>query len=296
MKLVAAIPADWTDAQLLVRVLSNQDVAWTELVRRYRALIFRCITKVTGRAGGRGGIDVDEIFADVMMQLVRDDMHKLRIYDASRGSKLSSWIGMISINATYDYLRAAGRRPYVVPEGGSNALGSWGYLGCIDELDAQLAALPPAPTTVVYACGSGGTGAGLVVGAARRGWDARGWRVAGVNVCDDRAYFVAAIGRIAADMHARWILPPVAPADIYIVDGHVGLGYARSRPEELATLRTTAARDGLILDPVYTGKAFHGLCTELARDPRRFGARVVFLHTGGVFGLFADGVGPALLS
>jgi len=193
-------------------------------------------------------------------------------------------------------LRAAGRRPYVVPEGGSNALGSWGYLGCIDELDAQLAALPPAPTTVIYACGSGGTGAGLVVGAARRGWDARGWRVAGVNVCDDRAYFVAAIGRIAADMHARWILPPVAPADIDIVDGHVGLGYARSRPEELATLRTTAARDGLILDPVYTGKAFHGLCTELARDPRRFGARVVFLHTGGVFGLFADGVGPALLS
>jgi len=117
MKLVAAIPADWTDAQLLVRVLSNQDVAWTELVRRYRALIYRCITKVTGRAGGRGGIDVDEIFADVMMQLVRDDMHKLRIYDASRGSKLSSWIGMISINATYDYLRAAGRRPLLTTDG-----------------------------------------------------------------------------------------------------------------------------------------------------------------------------------
>jgi len=106
-------------------------------------------------------------------------------------------------------------------------------------------------------------------------------------VCDDRAYFVDAIGRIAADMIARWTLPiAVGPDDIDIVDGHVGRGYAKSRPEELATIRDLCRRDGLVLDPVYTGKAFHGVVTELARDRARFGERIVFVHTGGVFGLF----------
>lgn len=108
---VSKNPADWSDRDLLSRVLRNDARGWNELVRRYRALIFRCITKVTGRYGTVGGADVDEIFAEVMMQLVRDDMHKLRMYNPARGTKLGSWIGMISINAAYDYLRSAGRRP-----------------------------------------------------------------------------------------------------------------------------------------------------------------------------------------
>jgi D-cysteine desulfhydrase len=183
--------------------------------------------------------------------------------------------------------RAAGRTPYVIPEGGSSATGSWGYVAAAYELADDLAALPPRPTTIVYACGSGGTGAGLVLGAALSGLTARGVRVAGVNVCDDRPYFVAAIRRICDELTRRWPLGvTITDDDIDIVDGHVGLGYARTRPEELATLRDVARRDGVVLDPVYTGKAFHGVVTELARDPARFGERVVFVHTGGIFGLF----------
>jgi D-cysteine desulfhydrase len=188
--------------------------------------------------------------------------------------------------AEADRQRAAGRTPYVIPEGGSNAMGSWGYIGAAHELAADLAALPPRPTTVIYACGSGGTGAGLILGAKQVGLAAR---VAGVNVCDDRDYFVHAIGRICDDFLARWpIGVTVREADIELVDGHVGRGYARSRPEELATIRDLARRDGVILDPVYTGKAFHGVVTELARDRGRFGERIVFIHTGGIFGLFGD--------
>jgi len=187
-------------------------------------------------------------------------------------------------------VRRAGDRPYVVPEGGSNALGSWGYIRAMHELadDLQGIAAPDHPVTVVYACGSGGTGAGLILGAKLLGLAARGIRVAGVNVCDDRAYFVETIGRICADAEARWQLGAnVTEADIEIVDGHVGRGYAKSRPEELATIRDVCRSDGVVLDPVYTGKAFHGLVTELAADPARFGAAVAFLHTGGLFGLFA---------
>ena len=196
-----------------------------------------------------------------------------------------------------EQLARAGRTPYLIPEGGSNAVGAWGYLRAAAELDADLARLPPRPTTVVYACGSGGTGAGLVLGAALLGWKERGIRVCGVNVCDDRDYFVRVIQQICRDFEARWPLgTAIGEADIDIADGHVGLGYARSRPEELRGIVDLARREALILDPVYTGKAFHGLCAELDRDRGRFGQRIIFLHTGGIFGLFpaADQLAPLL--
>ena len=111
-------PVDWTDEELLANVLRNQGMAWAELVRRYRALIYRCISKVTLRyAPTLASADMDEIYAEVMIQLVRDDMHKLRIYDPTRGAKLGSWIGMLAVNAAYDYLRSAGRRPILNREG-----------------------------------------------------------------------------------------------------------------------------------------------------------------------------------
>ncbi|MDX2090461.1 MAG: D-cysteine desulfhydrase family protein [Kofleriaceae bacterium] len=187
-------------------------------------------------------------------------------------------------------VRAAGGRPYIVPEGGSNALGSWGYIRAMRELadDLQDIASPAHPVTVVYACGSGGTGAGLVMGAKLLRLAERGIRVAGVNVCDDRAYFLDAIGKICADSDARWGLGlDITADDIDIVDGHVGLGYAKSRSEELATIRDVCRTDGVVLDPVYTGKAFHGVVTELRANPSRFGAAVAFIHTGGMLGLFA---------
>src|SRR5688572_13149353 len=96
-------PADWTERQLLRRVLLSSDQAWSELPKRYRALIYRCITKVTVRYARLASADLDEIFADVLMNLLRDDMRKLRLYSPSRGTKLGSWIGMISINSAYDY-------------------------------------------------------------------------------------------------------------------------------------------------------------------------------------------------
>jgi D-cysteine desulfhydrase len=112
-------------------------------------------------------------------------------------------------------------------------------------------------------------------------------RLIGVNVCDNRDYFVRTIAGICAEFAAHFPgAPSVVPGEIEILDGFVGLGYARSRPEELSTLRDLARREGLILDPVYTGKAFHALICELERDRGVFGERVVFLHTGGIFGLF----------
>jgi len=105
-------PSEWTERQLLRRVLVQEERAWVELIRRYRALIYRCITRVLGKYGPAfTSGDVDEVYADVLMNLLRDDMRKLRMYNPQRGTKLGSWIGMISINTTYDFLRGSGRRP-----------------------------------------------------------------------------------------------------------------------------------------------------------------------------------------
>jgi D-cysteine desulfhydrase len=184
-------------------------------------------------------------------------------------------------------LSDVGRRPYVIPEGGSNSIGSWGYVRAFEELAADLAALGPARrTTIVYACGSGGTGAGLIVGSRLLGKDVR---IVGINVCDDRPYFVNAIGNAIEDMiRNHWLkIRFNRERDIEILEGYVGRGYAQSRPEELAQIAELARNEGILLDPVYTGKAFYGLTSELRKNPGSFGDRVVFVHTGGIFGLFA---------
>ncbi|MEM9493998.1 MAG: pyridoxal-phosphate dependent enzyme, partial [Myxococcota bacterium] len=161
----------------------------------------------------------------------------------------------------------------------------------------QLADLPARPTTVIYASGSGGTGAGLLLGSKLLDWSARDIRVTGICVCDNRQYFVDIIHRICSEFDQQFNTgADVSTEDIDIIDRYVGLGYGKSQPAELEVLRDLARREAIVLDPVYTGKAFYGLVEELRRDPTRFGQRVVFVHTGGIFGLFpaADKLAPLL--
>lgn len=184
-----------------------------------------------------------------------------------------------------------GRRGYVIPEGGSNGLGCLGYLRCIDELRQQIPD-PQKPLTIVSAVGSGGTLAGLRLGVALADLP---WRVVGVNVCDDRTYFQARVHEILQEAAALLRRPKAqalasAPmTDTEICDGYVGRGYALSQPKELALLVAVARKSGLLFDPVYTGKAFYGMVSELRKDPACFGSRIVFLHSGGLFGLLPLG-------
>ena len=185
-------------------------------------------------------------------------------------------------------LRKIGRNPYVIPEGASNALGAWGYIRAAEELANDLANLPDntyQPWTIINATGSGGTSAGLILGTHMLGLNTR---VVSINVCDDREYFVQVIGEICENAIANYQLdiPFSRERDIEIIDGYVGRGYALSQPEELSLLRDVARTEGIFLDPVYTGKAFFGMTQELSHNPDRFGDRIVFMHTGGIFGLF----------
>jgi RNA polymerase sigma-70 factor (ECF subfamily) len=109
--MVALVEGMTSDQDLLEDVLRGDGRAWQELLRRYRGLIYRCIARVIARGGFRGRADMDEVYAEILLQLVRDDMRKLRAYDPGRGVKLGTWIGMIAGNAAYDFLRGAARRP-----------------------------------------------------------------------------------------------------------------------------------------------------------------------------------------
>ena len=185
-------------------------------------------------------------------------------------------------------LRNQGRKPYIIPEGASNALGAWGYIRASEEIGRDLEGLPGGAdrqTTIIHATGSGGTTAGLILGKLLLDLNVR---VVGVNVCDDHQYFVKAIGEICEGLisHYGLNLTFSRDRDIEIVDGYVGRGYALSRPEELGFIRDVAREEGIFLDPVYTGKAFFGMAKELEKDSQCFGNRIVFLHTGGIFGLF----------
>ena len=184
-------------------------------------------------------------------------------------------------------LSGRGKVGYIIPEGGSNQLGSWGYVKGMEEIANDLIALGAGgggETTVLSATGSGGTTAGLLLGARLLDLDLR---VTGINVCDDKDYFVAEIGRICQGFIKDYSVDiTINSTDIDIVDGYVGRGYALSRQEELKAIYDLAQLEGVVLDPVYTGKAFYGMVSEIRKNRSAFGRRIVFVHTGGLFGLF----------
>ena len=166
-------------------------------------------------------------------------------------------------------------------------MGAWGYVRMVEELAKDPKGLLEkgnGSTTIVHATGSGGTTAGLVLGVKLLGLDAR---VVGINVCNDKNYFTKVVSEICNTAMANYQLEiPFSPLeDIHIVDGYVGEGYGKASVQVLSLLVDLARTEGIILDPVYTGKAFHGMTQELKRNPKVFGNKVIFVHTGGIFGL-----------
>ncbi|RKY24035.1 MAG: D-cysteine desulfhydrase family protein [Planctomycetota bacterium] len=184
-------------------------------------------------------------------------------------------------------LESKGEVGYAIPEGASNALGAMGYVNAAREISEQMHANPGEFDFdyIVHATGSGGTGAGLIAGAELFNLPCR---VLGVNVCRDEQYFVNKIGGILADVRRTYNVPVEFTGDgIEIIDGYVGRGYGLNTPEELAFIRMAAEMEGLFFDGTYTGKALFALADQIKKG--RFDKRdkILFIHTGGIFSLFA---------
>jgi len=181
-------------------------------------------------------------------------------------------------------INLAGDSAFIIPTGASDAIGIWGYISAAVELQEGFSQRRISPSHVVVATGSGGTQAGLALGANLLGWETQ---VLGMAVCDDSDYFQKKVGKDIRDCINRYDLS-VDPAaiDVQVNDQYIGPGYAQADQAVFDTIEWLARTEGIVLDPVYTGKAFLGLLSEIKAN-RLEGARdIVFVHTGGVFGNF----------
>ena len=183
-------------------------------------------------------------------------------------------------------LEAKGRKGYIIPEGASNGIGTFGYLACFNEILEQEKEHGIVFDTIVTAIGSGGTFAGLYLGDKLTN---SGKKIVGINVCDTAEYFKERVSEILKEV--KTYIPDtefeISKDDMCIIDGYVGDGYAVSRTEELDFICDFAEAEGIVLDPVYTGKAMRGLYTEIKKGTFKDSKNILFIHTGGLFGLFS---------
>jgi L-cysteate sulfo-lyase len=181
--------------------------------------------------------------------------------------------------------RAAGRTPYIIPYGGSNAIGAAGYLEAMRELARQVEEQERSIDHIVFASSSGGTQAGMVVGAQAAGLSTR---ILGISVDKDAPALRRTVYDLALLTAAHHGVPlELTMDDIHVNADYTGAGYGVMGPPERDAIRLVAATEGLVLDPVYTGRAMAGLIDLIRRGSFTRDETVLFWHTGGAPALFA---------
>lgn len=179
-----------------------------------------------------------------------------------------------------EFFERKGKKVFVIPEGGSSKLGIWGYINFIDELSNQLNIKKV--KGILTACGSGGTSAGLLVGAALKKLKTK---IFAVNVLYPKNTIKEKILNLAYSCIEKYKLDcTFSEEQLEILDGYSEEGYKHINNQKLELLKSFAASSGIILDPAYTGKAFFAYEENFLRNKTK--TDVLFIHTGGIFGVF----------
>jgi D-cysteine desulfhydrase family pyridoxal phosphate-dependent enzyme len=180
-----------------------------------------------------------------------------------------------------DQLRARGKRPYVMPIGGSTPNGAFGFVDAYLELREQMAAVDVRPSAIVHATSSGGTQSGLAIGAHLLHDDVRILGIGVAKTANDLQAEIADITEACLDLLGADVRAP----DITVVPGYLGRAYAEPTEGALHALRLLFRTEGILLDPVYTAKAMHAVIDPPADV---FGdGPIVFWHTGGMPAVFS---------
>lgn len=190
-------------------------------------------------------------------------------------------------------LTEADRDPYLIPIGGSNATGCLGYVACAEEIAAQQVQIDGPPSHIFVVSGSGGTHAGLVVGSAHAGLQAK---IVGVTISRAAADQEPIVANLVNETAALLGLPAGATnGALHFEDGFYLPGYGQPNAATLEAISLCARLEGILLDPVYTGKAMAALIAGIRSGAFANDDRLLFVHTGGAPALFAyeDAFEPA---
>jgi L-cysteate sulfo-lyase len=217
----------------------------------------------------------------------------IRILSAEKGKVVKSAQALSVLEEAAREVRGQGHRPYLVPVGGSlvrgdmeKPLGAVSYVAAFAEIADEMAARGAEPDYVVHATGSGGTQAGLVVGARAL---TDGCRVIGISVSDPKGPFADDVFEIAqATDEALGLGLDIRSEDVVVFDEYLGEGYGVVDKGVAETIRLVFQTEGIVLDPVYTAKAMMGFIDLVRTGFFKKTDRIVFLHTGGTPALFPN--------
>ncbi|MCP4728105.1 MAG: pyridoxal-phosphate dependent enzyme, partial [bacterium] len=175
-------------------------------------------------------------------------------------------------------------KAFFIPEGASSPLGCWGYIETMEEISKYEQETNTKFDTIFVATGSAGTYAGLLLGKYLTNSNVN---IIGFNIYSAAKDFSAVIKKLCKKTIAEYELDvDIDQDDIMINNDYLGEGYALTDDQQLEKILSFARLEGIILDHVYTGKAMIGMQDLLARYPEKYGENILFIHTGGLFGLF----------
>jgi len=235
--------------------------------------------RITAAAAARTGRDCVLVLSGGRPEAYTGNLALDRLFGAEIRFVATGPERMPALHALAEELRGAGRRPLMIPIGGSTPLGALGYVEAARETAAQFAATGIRPAAIVHGSSSGGTQAGLVVGCRAAGLAAR---VIGVSADETQADLGRMVAEIAAPLADQVGVPDPPAGAIEVLDGYVGAGYGIPTPASEEATRLFARLEGIPLDPTYGAKAAAGLIDLIHRAAFGPDDAVCFWHTGGM--------------
>ena len=233
------------------------------------------LTKDSERPAVQGNLFLDKLFG-AEIHWIDENPNPLFATGAEEAAKIAALIAD---------LESRGERPYLIPIGGSSSRGSLGYVTGTLELMTQLFQNGEAPSRLYYPNGSRGTQAGLALGAKMF---SAPYRMYGIAVSGGEPEKTQRALRIAGEAaQILGVSSKVSAQDLINDENYIGPGYGVATPACVEAIRLLACSEGIVLDPVYTGKAMAGMIDHIRHSDIDPSETVVFLHTGGTPALFA---------
>ena len=195
------------------------------------------------------------------------------------------------LTKTFQDARDQGKKPYLIPYGGSNPIGAYAYFAAIEEIINQL---PDAlPDWIIFASSSGGTQAGFVVGARHFNLSTK---ILGISVDEPKSVLTIRVSQLATELSQMMGKKfEFRPESILVDDDYIGGGYGVFNDKDKEAIQLFAASEGILLDPVYTGRAAAGMINLIRTGFFNKDEKILFIHTGGTPALFADRYMPFLI-